>query len=73
MKGRTPGVYAPLSQVWQANVPLSKMQGGWSSWGKWERCPNCKAAGWVSAAAPAPTVEHQEGLSFWQAIKTMFK
>jgi hypothetical protein len=29
----------------------------------------------VSAIQPAPTVEHQhrEGLSFWQAIKTMFK
>jgi len=29
----------------------------------------------VSAIQPAPTAEHQhrEGLSFWQAIKTMFK
>jgi hypothetical protein len=29
----------------------------------------------VSANRPAPTAEHQprEGLSFWQAIKTMFK
>ena len=29
----------------------------------------------VSAMHPAPTAEHQhrEGLSFWQAIKTMFK
>jgi hypothetical protein len=29
----------------------------------------------VSAIRPAPTAEHQhrEGLSFWQAIKTMFK
>jgi hypothetical protein len=29
----------------------------------------------VSATRPAPTAEHQrrEGLSFWQAIKTMFK
>jgi hypothetical protein len=29
----------------------------------------------VSAIQPAPTTEHQhrEGLSFWQAIKTMFK
>jgi hypothetical protein len=29
----------------------------------------------VSAVQPAPTAEHQhrEGLSFWQAIKTMFK
>jgi hypothetical protein len=29
----------------------------------------------VRAIQPAPTAEHQhrEGLSFWQAIKTMFK
>jgi hypothetical protein len=29
----------------------------------------------VSAIQPTPTAEHQhrEGLSFWQAIKTMFK
>ena len=29
----------------------------------------------VSAIQPAPTAEHQhrEGLSFWQAVKTMFK
>jgi hypothetical protein len=29
----------------------------------------------VSAIQPAPPAEHQhrEGLSFWQAIKTMFK
>jgi hypothetical protein len=29
----------------------------------------------VSAVQPAPTAEHQrqEGLSFWQAIKTVFK
>ena len=29
----------------------------------------------VSAIQPAPTAEHQhrDGLSFWQAIKTMFK
>jgi hypothetical protein len=29
----------------------------------------------VSAIPPAPPAEHQhrEGLSFWQAIKTMFK
>jgi len=29
----------------------------------------------VSALRPAPTAEHQrrEGLSFWQAVKTMFK
>jgi hypothetical protein len=29
----------------------------------------------VSAIQPAPTIEHQhrEGLSFWQAIKTMFR
>jgi hypothetical protein len=29
----------------------------------------------VSAIQPAPTTEHQhrEGLSFWQAVKTMFK
>ena len=29
----------------------------------------------VRAVQPAPTAEHQhrEGLSFWQAIKTMFK
>ena len=29
----------------------------------------------VSAIQPGPTAEHQhrEGLSFWQAIKTMFK
>jgi hypothetical protein len=29
----------------------------------------------VSALQPAPTAEHQrrEGLSFWQAVKTMFK
>ncbi|SDS76688.1 hypothetical protein [Bradyrhizobium canariense] len=28
----------------------------------------------VSAIQPAPTAEHQhqEGLSFWQAVKTMF-
>jgi hypothetical protein len=29
----------------------------------------------VSAIQPAPTAEHQhrEGLSFWQAVKTMFE
>jgi hypothetical protein len=29
----------------------------------------------VSALQPAPTAEHQrrEGLSFWQAVKAMFK
>jgi hypothetical protein len=29
----------------------------------------------VSAVQPAPTADHQhsEGLSFWQAIKTVFK
>ena len=29
----------------------------------------------VSALQPVPTAEHQrrEGLSFWQAVKTMFK
>jgi hypothetical protein len=29
----------------------------------------------VSAIQPAPTPEHQhrEGLSFWQAVKTMFR
>ena len=29
----------------------------------------------MSALRPAPTAEHQrrEGLSFWQAVKTMFK
>jgi hypothetical protein len=29
----------------------------------------------VSAIQPAPTAEHhhREGLSFWQAVKTMFK
>jgi hypothetical protein len=29
----------------------------------------------VSAIQPAPTAEHQhpEGLSFWQAVKTIFK
>ena len=29
----------------------------------------------VSALQPAPTAEHQrrEGLSFWQAVKTMFR
>jgi hypothetical protein len=29
----------------------------------------------MSATQPAPTAEHQyqEGLSFWQAIKTMFR
>jgi hypothetical protein len=27
----------------------------------------------VSAIQPAPTAEHQQGPSFWQAIKTMFK
>ena len=29
----------------------------------------------VKAIQPAPTAEHQhrEGLSFWQAVKTMFK
>jgi hypothetical protein len=29
----------------------------------------------VNAIQPAPTAEHQhrEGLSFWQAVKTMFK
>jgi hypothetical protein len=29
----------------------------------------------MSALQPAPTAEHQrrEGLSFWQAVKTMFK
>jgi hypothetical protein len=27
----------------------------------------------VAAVQPAPTTEHHEGLSFWQAVKTMFK
>ena len=27
----------------------------------------------VSASQPAPTVGHQEGLSFWQAITKIFK
>jgi hypothetical protein len=40
-----------------------------------ERHARLEAGDSVSAIQPALTAEHQhrEGLSFWQAIKTMFK